>query len=352
MSSIIPILLAIGTYTANTSSSGIYFVELDITNKSAKIVKTVSAVNPSFLHYVHQSSTLYYVEEVDNREGTINAAHVNRTDLSLEKISSLRTQGSAPCHIGISPDNNTLIASNYSSGNFTAFGLDKDGKISGELSNYRFKSKSVHPTRQKHSHIHSAFYSPDGKHVFIQDLGGDHIYQFEADAVRKNEQPYTTYATPEDAGPRHIAFADNNKFVYAINELNGTIDAYSLNKKGIIQKHLQNISTDTVSGDNLCAHIRLSSDGKFLYASNRGKKNNIAVFKVAKDGELNLQQVISCGGSGPRHFEFTKDENYIIVTNQYTNNVVLFHRDRKKGIIAPSGIEISIPSPVCVEVIK
>ena len=348
MNSIIPLLLAIGTYTVNTSSSGIYLVELDLANKSSKVVKTIPANNPSFLHYTDHSSTLYYVEEVGKREGMINATRLNRTDLSFEKLSAMKTQGNGPCHVEVSPDKGTLIASNYSSGNFTAFALSPNGEINQELSNYPFEANSIHPTRQKRSHIHSAFYSPNGKNVFIQDLGGDHIYQFEANAIHKNGQPYTTYTTPKGAGPRHIAFSSDNRFVYVINELNGTIDVYGLDKKGFIRQHLQNIATDTTVGDNLCAHIRLSADSKFLYASNRGDKNSIAVYAVAKNGKLTLQQVIASGGKGPRHFEFTKDENYIIVAHQYTNNVTLLHRDRDKGLLTHSGIEISIPSPVCV----
>ena len=348
MNSIIPIILAIGTYTVNTPSAGIYFVNLDLANKTSYIVHTVAATNPSFLQYVEQSSTLYYVEEVGNKAGTINALHLNPTDLSTEKISSFKTQGSDPCHIAISPDQKTLVASNYSSGNFTAFALASNGKISRELSNYSFKTSSVHPTRQKQSHVHSAFYSPNGKNIFVQDLGGDHIYEFQAEAIGKNGQPYITHDTPKGSGPRHVTFAANNKFTYVINELNGSIDVYRLNKKGQIQQHVQNIPTDTVAGENLCAHMRLSSDGKFLYASNRGDKNNIAVYSVAKNGKLTLLQIIGTGGSGPRHFEFTKDENYIIVANQYTNNIVLFKRDTKKGALTNSGIEISVPSPVCV----
>src|SRR5690606_29301546 len=163
-------------------------------------------------------------------------------------------------HLAISPDQQTLIASNYSSGNFTTFKLAPEGEIESETSNYAFNAHSVHPTRQKQSHVHSAFYTPDGNNVFVQDLGGDGIYQFKASQITKNGQSYVTHQMPKGSGPRHLALSSTNEFVYIINELNGTIDVYGLDENGFIKNHVQNIPTDTTDGDNLCAHIRLSSD--------------------------------------------------------------------------------------------
>jgi len=348
MDSIITLIFAIGTYTVNTSSEGIYLVELNLANKSAEIVRTISATNPSFLEYTGENAMLYYVEEVGNKAGTVNAARVDFTDLSVEKKSSFMTQGSAPCHLAISPDQQTLIASNYSSGNFTTFKLAPEGEIESETSNYAFNAHSVHPTRQKQSHVHSAFYTPDGNNVFVQDLGGDGIYQFKASQITKNGQSYVTHQMPKGSGPRHLALSSTNEFVYIINELNGTIDVYGLDENGFVKNHVQNISTDTTDGDNLCAHIRLSSDGRFLYASNRGTKNSLAVYVVGPDGKLALVQTISSGGDGPRHFEFTPDGDFMLVANQYTNNVSIFRRDKQNGQLSKMDLEIKVPAPVCI----
>ncbi|HMR19675.1 MAG TPA: beta-propeller fold lactonase family protein, partial [Sphingobacterium sp.] len=275
---ILPILIAIGTYTANTASEGIYIMELDIQNQQFRKVQTLTARNPSYLRYLDKKSTLYYVEEIGL--GTINATKLNHNSGKFEQTSSASTQGSSPCHIGVSPDETTLIASNYSSGNFSTFSLLPDGHIGEKLSSYVFYANSVNPNRQKQSHVHSAFYTSNGKKVFIQDLGGDHIYQFDAKNIRADSRPFLTHTMTAGSGPRHLTFHSNKQFVYIVNELNGTIDTYSLNKKGEIKDHIQNISADSRNGDNLCAHIRLSPDEKSLYASNRGEKNSISVFAI------------------------------------------------------------------------
>lgn len=343
---LIPILIAVGTYTANTTSEGIYILELDITKQQSRIVRTFPANNPSYLYFLNQNSVLYYVEEIGS--GTVNAVKFDRNSRTFEQESSLSTQGSSPCHIALSPDKTTLIASNYSSGSFSTFALSPDGKINEKLSSYAFYASSINPNRQKQSHIHSAFYTADGQKVYVQDLGGDHIYQFEANNIGKEQSPFLTHKMPAGSGPRHLTFSNDNKFVYILNELNGSIDVYNLNDKSEILSHLQNIITDDRDGETWSAQIRLSPDGKFLYASNRADKNTISVFAVQTDGTLSLLQVIDSEGKAPRHFEFTPDGDYIIVTNQLSNNLSIFARNTETGLLTFSNMKIEIPAPVCV----
>ena len=60
---------------------------------------------------------------------------------------------------------------------------------------------------------------------------------------------------------------------------------------------MQVISTlpDDYSGFNGTAAIRLSKDGKFLYASNRGH-DSIAVYSILADGSLELLEIVPTNG--------------------------------------------------------
>ena len=346
---ILPILIAIGTYTANTDSQGIYLLELDIEKQQSQIVNTFAAQNPSFLQYSAHNNMLYYVEEIG--AGTVNSVPLNPEEGSFGSATSLSTQGGAPCHITMSPDHTTLLASNYSGGNLATFALAEDGTLTHQQAVHAFYASSVVPHRQKQSHIHSAFYSPDATKVFVQDLGGDHIYQFDANTVTQETPNYLTHKMVAGSGPRHLTFSPDQRFVYILNELAGTVDVHALNDSGEIDTHLQNIATDDREGESWCAEIRLSPDGKFLYASNRAEKNSISVFGVAKDGTLQLLQVTSSEGKGPRHFEFSSDGNWVIVAHQQSNNISIFARDASSGLLTFSGMKVDIPSPVCVAVL-
>lgn len=346
---LLPILIAIGTYTANTDSKGIYLLELDTEKQQSRIVNTFAAQNPSFLQYSPDNSMLYYVEEIG--AGTVNSVQLDREQVHFGQATTLSTQGGAPCHIALSPDQKTLIASNYSGGNFAAFSLADDGTLEQRQATHAFYASSVVPDRQKQSHIHSAFYSPDATKVFVQDLGGDHIYQFDANTITENNTSYITHKMAPGSGPRHLSFSSDQRFVYILNELGGTVDVYTLNKAGEIDRHLQNIATHEGEGETWCAEIRLSPDGKFLYASNRADKNSISVFGVAQDGRLQLLQVLSSEGKGPRHFNFSPDGKWIVVANQLSNNLSVFARNPEDGRLTFSGMKIDIPSPVSVAVL-
>jgi 6-phosphogluconolactonase len=94
--------------------------------------------------------------------------------------------------------------------------------------------------------------------------------------------------------------------------------------------------------------MKISADGKFLYATNRGDANTIATFSVEKDGELKKIANLSVKGKGPRNFNLSPDGKYLLVANQYTNNIVLFSRDAKTGLLTDTGKEIAVPAPVCI----
>lgn len=343
---LIPILIALGTYTSDTGSEGIYLLELDPLQQKSRIINTLPAHNPSFLQYSVEKGMLYYVEEI--AAGTVNSVEISTKDGTFGRISTLSTQGGAPCHITLSPEQRKILASNYSGGSLATFELAEDGSLSQPQALHAFHASSILPDRQRQSHIHSAFYTGDGDKVFVQDLGGDHIYQFDADIITATNAPYLTHKMTAGSGPRHLTFSSDQRYVYILNELAGTVDVYTMLDSGQIGTHMQRIATDDRAGDTWCAEIRLSADGKFLYASNRAEKNSITVFAVAKDGRLHLLQVVSSEGKAPRNFNFSPDGKWVIVANQQSNNLSIFERNTETGLLTFTGMKVDIPSPVCV----
>lgn len=107
-----------------------------------------------------------------------------------------------------------------------------------------------------------------------------------------------------------------------------------MKKKGRFAR-LQTISTlpEDYHGANGVAAIRISSDGKFLYASNRGH-DSLAIYKVSPLG-TKLESIgwTKTEGHIPRDFNFNKTEDYIIVAHQESDNLTLFLRDKKYRVI-------------------
>jgi 6-phosphogluconolactonase len=53
------------------------------------------------------------------------------------------------------------------------------------------------------------------------------------------------------------------------------------------------------------------------------------------------------GGKTPRHFAIDPTGAYLLVENQESNNIVIFHIDPASGNLTPTGQTVEVPSPVC-----
>ncbi len=124
-------------------------------------------------------------------------------------------------------------------------------------------------------------------------------------------------------GPRHIVFHPQLPYAYLIEEMGGAVSVYSY-KNGRLSP-LQHISSHPADfkGKKGSADIHLSPDGRFLYASNRGDANSIAIYAVnVNNGKLLLKGFESTQGVAPRNFVIDPTGNYLLVANQDSNNIV------------------------------
>ena len=93
----------------------------------------------------------------------------------------------------------------------------------------------------------------------------------------------------------------------------------------------------------------VSPDGKFLYASNRGEANEIVVYSIDRNGKLTLAGRQSTEINTPRNFSIDPTGNYLLVGNQNANNIVIFRRDSKTGLLSDTGKRILVDKPVCLK---
>ena len=122
-------------------------------------------------------------------------------------------------------------------------------------------------------------------------------------------------------------------------------------KKGEL-KRKQRIST-MPEGDKRfpgSADIHLSPDGKFLYASNRGDVNTIAIYRINNtDGRLTSLGFQSTLGKAPRNFSIDPSGKFLLAENQNSDEIVIFDRNLTTGLLSDSGKRIAIGKPVCIK---
>ncbi|MEL4307460.1 lactonase family protein [Joostella sp. CR20] len=332
----------VGTYT-NGDSKGIYKYTLSADGKLSKDKLVASSENPSFLAFSKDRNYLLAVNE--NEVGTVSSFKIQPD--TLQFINKSLSGGAHPCFVVVN-ENGFIVTANYSSGTVGLLEMDDDGRVSDLLFTNQHTGKGTHE-RQDASHAHSVWLAPTQNDVVEVDLGTNELWfstiNSEGKTLEAKQNQKLTFA--EGTGPRHMTFHPNGKWAYVFGELNNTVVTLALDE----QNQFKVLNTYTTlptdfSGENTGADIHISSDGKFLYASNRGH-NSIAVFEVLEEGKLQLKAHTSVRGKGPRNFSLAPNEDYLLVANQYTNNIISFKRDSKTGLLTFVD-EIEAPTPVCI----
>jgi len=345
--------LLVGTYDS-PKSEGIYVYKFNSETGTAKKVSHIKTPNPSFLTISPNEKFVYSVAETapqDGKGGDIAAFSFNKEKGTLTFINKQNSGGDHPCHVEIDKTGRWVFASNYTSGSLSVLAVNENGSL-GKATYFQHTGSGGNEQRQKGPHVHGAIISSDNKTLFVTDLGIDKVmlYDFNASTGKLSSAKKPFVQTEPGAGPRLFTFHSNNKFAYTIEELSGTVVLYH-QKKGRL-KAKQRISTMPADDKRFpgSADIHVSPDGKFLYASNRGEVNTIAIFSIhKKNGQLTLIGHQSTLGKSPRNFNFDPTGNFLLVGNQNSDEIVIFKKDSITGLLTDSGNRIAVGKPVCLK---
>lgn len=337
----------VGTYTG-PESEGIYKYLLNDDGTLELAGLAAKVPNPSFLVKTDDGKYLLSVSEVssEDKTGFVNSYRIEKD--TLLPLSQSTSGGAHPCFVAVNKSGSVLIA-NYTGGNMALLKLDKQGKLSDLLDLVQHEGNDI-TERQKGPHAHSAWFDPVNDNIISVDLGTNELWISTIDPKLNKlvaADPPTLEMNP-GAGPRHLAFHPNGKWIYVVNELDCTVSLITRTKDNSYQLDAS-VSTlpKGFTDKSTCADIHVSSDGKFVYASNRGH-NSIAVFSVNQaDGNLKAIGYESTRGKTPRNFSLSPDEKFVLVANQNSNNIVSFTRDIETGLLEFVD-EVQAPKPVCI----
>ena len=346
--------LIIGTYDS-PKSEGIYVYNFNNLIGSAKEVSHVKTSNPSYLTISPNKKYLYAVNEnadINGKGGSVTSFVFDKKIGILTKINTQSSEGNDPCYITIDKTGKWVVTGNYSSGNFAVLPVNENGELQQATQIIQQQGKSIDTARQNSPHVHSTFLTKDNKVLYVTDLGTDKImvYNFDEHTGKVKPTLQKFISTTAGSGPRHIDISADGRFMYVVQELTGKIGLYSV--KNNVLKEIQTVSGLPLNFKGVAgsADIHISPDGNFLYASNRGESNTIAIFKINKKyGYLSLITHQSSLGLAPRNFNFDPSGKYLLVANQNSNEVVIFKKNITTGLLTDTGNRISVGKPVCIK---
>ena len=338
------IKMLIGTYTENCSSKGIYYYSFNQNTGESNLISTIMSENPSFISISDNNQNFYAVNEFHNGKQSLSSFLIDNTTIKqLNQVSTNfnNKSGADPCNILLF--NKYILTSNYTGGSLTLFEID--------LSNKTLKDPPIqYFSYSEKSHFHCAILSPDKKYIFITDLGTDIIHRFTISANDKcpliDHKVSYEYKNNTQAGPRHMIFSQDGKYLYVLCELDDLLSVFSYCDGDI--KHIQTIKAYEGNGKG-SADIHFSKDGCFLYTSHRLKNDGIAVFKVNKtEGTLEKQFFVKTG-IHPRNFNITPNGKFLICACRDSNVVQIYEINKENGNLTNINKDINVDKPVCVK---
>jgi 6-phosphogluconolactonase len=339
--------LIVGTYTNTCYSKGIYVYEFDTNNAQMRLKKSSdSIVNPSYVSLSKDDKFIYAVNE-SGEESTVSSFAFDPVNGKPSFINKESSKGADPCYI-INDDQNVIVA-NYSGGSISVFGKKLDGGLTEAKQVVQHYGNGANADRQEKAHVHMVYFSPDKKYVLSNDLGNDKVYVYNYNPTATTEvlSLKDSISVKAGSGPRHLTFSKNGKYVYLLQELDASLTTFSYADGKLSQINETTILAKDYKGTFGSADIHISPNGKFLYASNRGDANTISIFKISKKGKLVLKSQISTLGKGPRNFVIDPTGKFLLVAHQYTNDIMIFKINKRKGTLTDTGKKIDLCSPVC-----
>lgn len=328
------------------------------TGEVGPITLAAEVDTPSFLATFQRPgrpTLLYAISEASGAAARVSAFTTVPGTGRLKLLNRVSSGGDGPAHVSVSPDGRTVLVSNYGGGSVSSFRVMADGSLSEAVSHFQFTGSGPDHERQSQPHTHSAVASPDGRYALVNELGLDRILIFHLDAatarLTPNDPPY--WSSKPGAGPRHMAWSTDGRFVYSSNELDSTVNTLAwsegTNAKLTTLQTLSSLPDGFPPNTAFLGEIIASADGRNVYAGNRVADDTVEVFDADRQsGRLSPVQSAPSGGKNCRHIALDPTDRWMVVSHQSSNDLVVLPRSGQSGRLLPARHIYPVNKPMCV----
>ena len=307
----------VGCYTDDAHPEGIHVIDV---NPESGALRRLSSVRLQNAIYQAQSPCGRYL--ISCMRGGLAAFRIK--DDALVPSDRMEWGGQCLCHVSVMPDGKRVCWADYLAGEAGSIGFDEGRFVVCSMIRHRHEGCGPNLPRQASAHCHQAIPLPDGNGYAVVDLGLDRISVYPQDCHFPTE--------PKGAGPRHLAYHPTGRFAFLASELGNIVSIYRLARDGCFEC-LTSESTlpEGWKGESAVAAIRVSSDGRRVYVSNRGH-DSIATFGFCEKSErLTRLSVTPLSGAFPRDFDFLPDGRVALATLERSGMLVSLRCDGDTG---------------------
>jgi 6-phosphogluconolactonase len=294
-----PALAATFVYVSNADDGeiGTYTLQPDGSLKAGRRIKAEKIVMPMAV----SPDRRFLIAAVRSKPYQAYSYQIDRGSGDLKLVGTGPLAESFP-YISLDRSGRFLLGASYGANLVSVNPVGADGSVGEPL--------QVVPTARN---AHSIRIDNSNRFVFVPHLGSDQVFQFLFDekSGRLTANTPPVLQLKQGTGPRHLIVSQDNRFIYLLSELTGTVTTLALDQNtGLLTEHDSvsvlppetklvpgmprgavgtpgaNQAPRNTDNDIWAADLHLTPNGEFLYACER-TTSTIGAFRVDRaNGKL------------------------------------------------------------------
>jgi 6-phosphogluconolactonase len=233
---------------------------------------------------------------------------------------------SDPCFVGTDQSGNYILSAYYNAGQIAVHRWSAEDNSLREIQRL---------TTEKNAH--SIKLDKSGRYAFAPHTGPNKIYCYCFDGASGNLKPAAVpfVEPPEYLEPRHLCFHPFLDRMYVINESSCRLSVYDFDRKSgaLFLKQIISTLPEHTSSRSFSAELRITPDGRFLFASNRGD-DSIACLSIDTATGLAGITGFAPAPKNPRTFDISGDGGFLYAAGQDSGELVTYAIDKTTGGLA------------------
>jgi 6-phosphogluconolactonase len=344
-----PALAATFVYVSNADDGEIatYTLQPDGSLKPGQRVKAENVVMPMAV----SPDKRFLVAAVRSKPYRAYSYLIDRASGDLKLVGTGQLAESFP-YISFDRSGRFLFGASYGGNLVSVNPVGADGRVGEPL--------QVVPTARN---AHSIRIDNSNRFVFVPHLGTDQVFQFLFDEktghLRANTPPILQLK--QGTGPRHLIVSQDNRFLYLLSELTGTVTTLALDEntgllterdsvpvlpadtklvpgmpRGAVGGPGANQAPRNTDNDIWAADLHLTPNGRFLYASER-TTSTIGAFQVdVTSGKLTFIGSTPTEKQ-PRGFNIDPTGQFVIVSGEKSDMLSVYAIQPESGALKAIG---------------
>jgi 6-phosphogluconolactonase len=309
-------------YVANAESRELLVFEMALRNGALTLVSHV--LGGKFTTLAHTPDQRFLFAGLRDEPFGIASFAVDSERGRLNQIGETRMPGPL-AYLSIDRSGRWLFAASYHKDFVAVCEISADGDL-----------REPHQVIAGISKAHSIEPAPSNAFVLAASLGSDTIltWPFDAPTGRLIEDGVRRVETASGAGPRHIRFHPFGNRIYVICELDASVRSFDYDSDNghLSERSSVSVMPKGARDKRWAAELRLTPDGRFMYASERSTSTLAAFSLDESEAEIESRGSVPTEKQ-PRAFAVDPSGQFLFAVGQKSNRLSSYSIDPETGLV-------------------